>query len=95
MVERIKQWLAEGKEVRVFTARVYEPMDCSGMAPEPISKKECRKIIEEWCIKHIGQKLPITCQKDYGMIELWDDRCVQVIPNTGIAIQDILQVKGS
>lgn len=25
----------------------------------------------------------ITNQKDYGMIELWDDRRVQVEPNTG------------
>ena len=27
------------------------------------------------------------CFKDLGMIELWDDRCVQVIPNTGVALQ--------
>jgi hypothetical protein len=47
-----------------------------------------KRHIEAWCIKHIGQSLPITCQKDYGMIELWDDRCVQVIPNTGRTIAD-------
>ena len=27
--------------------------------------------------------LEITNAKDMDMIELWDDRCVQVIPNTG------------
>lgn len=32
---------------------------------------------------HIGRVLPITNIKDYQMIELWDDRAVQVIPNTG------------
>ena len=24
------------------------------------------------------------------MIELWDDRCVQIMPNTGIMVQDAL-----
>ena len=31
--------------------------------------------------------------KDYGMIELWDDRAVQVVPNTGIRIQDYVEEK--
>jgi hypothetical protein len=39
--------------------------------------------IGDWCEEHIGVRLPITCTKDYGMVELWDDRAVQVIPNTG------------
>lgn len=72
MVERVQQWLKEGKEVRIFTARV-----CYG------DKNGSRKHIEEWCWRNIGQVLKVTNEKDYGMIELWDDRCVQVIPNTG------------
>lgn len=75
MLARVKQWLAEGKEVRIFTARVAEPR------PEDV--RVIRKAIEDWCLKHIGQKLPITNAKDYAMVQLWDDRCVQVIPNTG------------
>ncbi len=39
--------------------------------------------IREWCEKHIGLQLPITCVKDYAMAELWDDRAVQVRANTG------------
>jgi len=39
--------------------------------------------IAAWCKLHIGQVLPLTCTKDYGMIELWDDRAVQVEMNTG------------
>lgn len=31
----------------------------------------------------LGRVLIITNEKDYGMIELWDDRCVQVEINTG------------
>lgn len=42
-----------------------------------------RAHIERWCLEHIGIVLPVTNVKDYGMIELWDDRAVQVIPNTG------------
>jgi hypothetical protein len=25
----------------------------------------------------------VTCMKDYGMIQLWDDRAVRVVENTG------------
>jgi hypothetical protein len=76
MVERVKKWLAEGRDVRIFTARVYGVRD--GITPELIRGK-----IEEWCLEHIGQKLPVTCEKDFGMGELWDDRAVQVVKNTG------------
>jgi hypothetical protein len=73
MVNRVKAWLAQGREVRIFTARV-----CYG------DKQNCRPAIEAWCVQHIGVVLPVTNEKDYGMIELWDDRCVQVMPNTGL-----------
>jgi hypothetical protein len=69
MLARVKTWLSEGKDVRIFTAR----------ADDSVSEKHIR----HWCSVHVGQVLPITRTKDYGMIELWDDRAVQVIPNTG------------
>lgn len=71
MVARVKAWLARGIDVRVFTARVAVPQ--AGV----------HRTIEDWCVKHIGQALPITATKDYGMIELWDDRAIQVVSNTG------------
>lgn len=74
MVARVKQWLEEGKEVRIFTARVYGAKQDSPVVTA----------IDDWCVKHIGQVLPITCTKDYSMYELWDDRAVQVLPNTGL-----------
>lgn len=79
MVERVKRWLAEGHDVRIFTARVA----CFAETDDPHA---VFSIIEEWCIKHIGQELPITCIKDSRMWELWDDRAVQVIPNTGMPV---------
>jgi hypothetical protein len=71
MVRRVLDWYNAGIEVRIFTAR------CANGDPGVIAA------IEAWCQEHLNRVLPITCQKDYGMIELWDDRCVQVIPNTG------------
>lgn len=76
MVERVKQWLSEGKQVRIFTARVCE--DFTG---------EIKRRIQAWCMEHIGAVLPVTNQKDYNMVELWDDRAVQVITNTGEVVQ--------
>lgn len=77
MVERIRQWLAEGHEVRIFTARVG-PKGKATHTPEQIKQR-----IREWTKLHIGTALESTCQKDYAMVALWDDRAVQVIPNTG------------
>ena len=78
MQRRVKQWISEGKDLRIFTARVSNDID--GIVTE---------IIQKWCLRYLGKKLPVTCTKDYSMIELWDDRCVQVIPNTGIALQEL------
>lgn len=79
MVERVKQWLVEGVEVRIVTARVY-----CGESEDPTTAEQWRELIAEWCEQNVGQRLRVTCQKDYGMVELWDDRAVQVIPNSGV-----------
>jgi hypothetical protein len=84
MLKRVKKWLEEGKEVKIFTARV------STNNPE---RMQSISAIYDWCMKHFGRALDMTAEKDYGMIELWDDRCVQVIPNTGIAIQEIITLE--
>lgn len=76
MLDRVKAWLAQGKDVRIFTARVTNALP-SGLDIVSLA-------ISDWCLKHIGQRLPITNVKDYGLYELWDDRAVQVIPNTGL-----------
>lgn len=73
MVERIRTWLSQGREVRIFTARV-----AGGDIPAIV------KAIEGWCWEHVGAVLPVTNVKDFAMVELWDDRAVQVIPNTGM-----------
>lgn len=80
MVERVKKWLDEGKQVWIVTARVNYEDDPSKAVAE---QQKMHEAIQRWCLKHIGVALPITYKKNYSMIELWDDRAVQVIPNTG------------
>lgn len=78
MVERVKRWLAAGHNVRIFTARV------SVVWPEDvIAAGKARQAIEAWCVTHLGQKIPVTCTKDFAMRELYDDRAVTVEQNTG------------
>lgn len=78
MLDRVKSWLEHGHPkygrvgVKIFTARVADPR-----------RTNVRTVIERWCLEHIGEVLEVTNEKDYGMIELWDDRAVQVEPNTG------------
>jgi len=87
MVERVKRWVAEGRAVKIFTARVdggevaLAMGDQNGVAHRDVPM--VRHYIEQWCLQHIGQILPVTNVKDYGMVELWDDRAVQVRANTG------------
>jgi len=78
IVDRVKVWISCGETVKVFSARV-----CDG-------QEHTRKVIEDWCEKHIGHRLEVTNVKDFGMYVLWDDRAVQVVPNKGIALQDTL-----
>jgi hypothetical protein len=83
MFERVKDWLEQGQPVKIFTARVY-----CGESGEPAGDRYrdaqlARRAIEKWCLKYFGAILPITCCKDFSMIAMWDDRCVQVKPNTG------------
>lgn len=78
MVDRVKDWLSRGIEVRIMTARVAG--ERQGIAVE-----NTRAAIENWCLEHIGQKLQVTNEKDFGMIQLWDDRAVSVEENTGAA----------
>jgi hypothetical protein len=69
MVLRVKNWLAKGREVKIFTARACDV--------------EAIPFIEKWCLEHIGKILPVTNMKDFDMIEIWDDRAIRVRENSG------------
>lgn len=69
MVEHLKQYLDNGYEVRIFTARAIDP--------------EAIPFVQEWVMKHIGVDLKVTNQKDYDMLRIYDDRAISVEHNTG------------
>lgn len=88
MVTRILGWLTAGLEVRIVTARVA-PLHGEEVV------EEARQYIQNWLKENLYSKYPVgflkphqielkvTHEKDHLMLELWDDRCVQVVPNTG------------
>lgn len=85
MIDRVKGWLQSGTEVRIFTARVGACGETNDIGQTDNQKwaEEQRWKIEDWCLRHIGQKLRVTASKDFGMIELYDDRAFRVEMNTG------------
>ena len=74
MLDRVNEWLAAGVTVKIFTARV------SSSNPD---RMESMGAIIRWSKQHFGTILEVTAEKDYGMIELWDDRCRRIETNTG------------
>jgi hypothetical protein len=84
MVGRVKCWLALGQEVRIFTARVGPQGSLPRFSGEnQVDIEAIYKAIWDWSIIHIGASLQATCTKDYEMAELWDDRAIRVVHNTG------------
>jgi hypothetical protein len=69
MLVRVQKWIAEGRTVKIFTARASSPRQVTA--------------IKEWLASCGLPDLEVTNVKDLHMIELWDDRCVQVTTNLG------------
>jgi hypothetical protein len=77
MVKRIRDWLADGLNVKIMTARVG--------SPDKGHPDMQRRLIQRWLrVKCHLPSLQIVSSKDEDMIELWDDKAVQVVPNTGL-----------
>ena len=76
MVQLVKKWLAHGEDVRIFTARVNPNQ-------RPVEAIRARRAIEAWSERHLGQILPVTYEKDWDMVLLFDDRARQVEHDTG------------
>lgn len=101
---RVTEWLRAGKEVRIFTARIYPLawvrvgekllddwtrhegplLDPTMSLERMVNARRAAQTVHQFCIENFAEPLMITCVKDFGMHELWDDRAVQVIPNTGM-----------
>lgn len=101
MVQRVKQWRKEGREVRILTARVF-PFVSMEHTPryQMTAERKCLvtgqiytitdmvEAIQAHCRVIIGERLPVTCAKDFSMLEFWDDRAVQVVVNTGYTLAE-------
>ncbi len=66
---RVREWIAQGYHVKIVTARASVP---EGIPP-----------VKRWLAENGLPDLEVTCSKDFHMIELWDDRAVQVVRNSG------------
>lgn len=75
MLEKVKEWIRNGRTVKIFTARVSSRDERINL--------EVSQIIQAWCVKHGLPELEVTCKKDFAMIELYDDRAYRVEMNTG------------
>jgi len=69
MMQRVHQWLADGQTVKIFTARASVPRQIA--------------LVKRWLKDNGLPDLEVTNAKDFRMIELWDDRAVQVTKNSG------------
>lgn len=78
MVVRVRDMLGRGYNVKIMTARCTDP--------DPRDRAVALKAIRLWCEKHLGRPLEVTATKDLHMIELWDDRAVQVMHNEGVPV---------
>ncbi len=98
MIERVQAWLVAKVPVRIVTARLGLPWARSETGQYLYSGKLINKClvtgatysdrmmidaIQHHLVLHKLPRLPVQCFKDVGLMELWDDRAVQVIANTG------------
>ncbi len=79
MVARVKQLIAEGQDVRIFTARA------SRMQSEA-ERLLAIRYVQDWCEKHLGKRLPVTNEKDRYLKKFYDDRAISVVCNEGHTI---------
>lgn len=75
MVKKVQWHIAKGDTVWIFTARIQ--------GDENHSREEVIEGIQQWCERHIGQRLDVTNIKRTDFDLFYDDRAIQVIKNTG------------
>ena len=85
MVRRVKAWLAQDIEVVILTARVHP---CHGEE----SAERFKEQIREWCRINVGRELEVTHEKHPRFSEIWDDKAISVIPNTGLRVDGVEDV---
>lgn len=72
MVKKVKEWLAKGYAVSIFTARVSQP-----------DAAKSTELILQFLKENGLPELPITCIKMFYFTHFIDDKAYHVIKNTG------------
>lgn len=75
MVAALCKCLKAGYDVVIFTARV-DPQ-------RPEYAAAATAAIKRWCLRHIGREFPVTAIKSFQMVAFYDDKAIQIVPNTG------------
>jgi hypothetical protein len=86
IIRRIKYFLRTGRTVCIVTARV-NPREPDWQAQSVIVHNALVAALGE----EMANQISIRCDKDRHMIDLYDDRTKQVIPNRGILVQNELR----
>jgi hypothetical protein len=74
MMETVHKLLAQGREVRIFTARACDP--------------KAIPYVQRWLNSHGLGHLQITNCKDYDLDYFYDDKALEVVFNTGYTIRE-------
>jgi hypothetical protein len=69
MLDRVRDWLADGKTVKIFTARAAVPANIP--------------YVKDWLRAQGLPDLEVTNAKDFDCVEIWDDSAVELVANTG------------
>lgn len=86
MVDRVREWLAAGRVVKIMTARCdprWRKPNGEVVMLTPEAHWSIFEAIHDWCKEHLGQALEVTDTKDYEMEALYDDRAIAVERDTG------------
>lgn len=75
MLERVKRWIAEKRNVKLLSARAADAANV--------------QIVQDWLHEHGLPSLPVTRVKDSKMIALYDDRAITVERNTGRLFHEV------
>lgn len=76
MMWQVREWIRDGKEVRIFTARVAPGKD----------QRAQREMIQEWCREYLGKTLQVINEKDGHTEAIYDDKAFRVEKNTGVIL---------
>ena len=99
MVDLMKKLHGQGRYVKIVTARVAPQKLEDGTFGEPFitvpqgdggaTRQYASQYIQDWCHFNLGFVPEIVYQKDCRMLELYDDRVKQVVPNKGVLVEDL------